>query len=73
VKQIAIAAGTVNFYQDQLFQNIRPNRVVVGLINALGAAEDNTKNPFNFQHFNVNQIGLFVDNNIKQSTWNKSR
>ena len=62
VKQIAIAAGTVNFYQDQLFQNIRPNRVVVGLINALGAAEDYTKNPFNFQHFNVNQIGLFVDN-----------
>jgi len=31
VKQIAIAAGTVNFHQDQLFQNIRPNRVVVGL------------------------------------------
>ena len=62
VKQIAIAAGTVNFYQDQLFQNIRPNRMVVGLINALRAAEDYTKHPFNFQHFNVNQIGLFVDN-----------
>jgi len=62
VKQIAIAAGTVNFNQDQLFQNIRPNRVVVGFVNALGAAGDYTKNPFNFQHFNVNQIGLFVDN-----------
>lgn len=62
VKQIAIAAGTVNFDQDQLFQNIRPNRVVVGFVNALGAAGDYTKNPFNFQHFNVNQIGLFVDN-----------
>lgn len=62
VKQIAIAAGTVNFDQDQLFQNIRPNRVVGGFVNALGAAGDYTKNPFNFQHFNVNQIGLFVDN-----------
>lgn len=62
VKQIAIAAGTVNFDQDQLFQNIRPNRVVVGFVNALGAAGDYTKNPFNFQHFNVNQIGLLVDN-----------
>ncbi|CAC5383161.1 unnamed protein product [Mytilus coruscus] len=62
VKQITIAAGTVNFDQDQLFQNIRPNRVVVGFVNALGAAGDYTKNPFNFQHFNVNQIGMFVDN-----------
>ena len=62
VKHIVIAAGTVNFDQDQLFQNIRPNRVVFEFINALGAAGDNTKNPFNFQHFNVNQIGLFVDN-----------
>lgn len=62
VKQIAVAAGTVNFAQDQLFQNIRPNRVVVGFVNALAAAGDYTKNPFNFQHFNLNQIGLFVDN-----------
>ena len=62
VKHIVIAAGTVNFDQDQLFQNIRPNRVVFGFINALGAAGDYTKNPFNFQHFNVNQIGLFVVN-----------
>jgi hypothetical protein len=61
VKHIVIAAGTVNFDQDQLFQNIRPNRVVFGFINALGAAADYTKNPYNFQHFNVNQIGLFVD------------
>jgi hypothetical protein len=37
VKHIVIAAGTVNFDQDQLFQNIRPNRVVFGFINALGA------------------------------------
>lgn len=36
--------------------------MVVGFINALGAAGEHTKNPFNFQHFNVNQIGLFVDN-----------
>lgn len=62
VKQIAIAKGTVNFDQDQLFQNIRPNRVVVGFVNTLGAAGDYTKNPFNFQHFNLNQIGIFVDN-----------
>ena len=48
VKQIAIAAGTVTFDQDQLFRNIRTNRVVVGFINALGAAGDYTKNPFNF-------------------------
>jgi len=62
VKQIAIAKGTANFDQDQLFQNIRPNRVVVGFVNALDAAGDYTKNPFNFQHFNLNQIGIFVDN-----------
>lgn len=62
VKQIAIAAGTVNFNQDQLFHNLRPNRVVVGFVNALGAAGDYTKNPFNFEHFNLNLIGMFVDN-----------
>lgn len=62
VKQIAIAAETVNFEQDQLFQNTQPNRVVIGFVNALGAAGSFTKNPFNFQHFDINQIGLFVDN-----------
>lgn len=62
VKQIALAKGTVNFAQDQLFQNIRPNRVVVAFVNAMGAAGYYTKNPFNFQHFNLNQFGLFVDN-----------
>lgn len=62
VKQIAVAKGTVNFAQDQLFQNIRPNRVVVAFVNATGAAGDYTKNPFNFEHFLLNQIGLFVDN-----------
>ncbi|XP_071138715.1 uncharacterized protein F54H12.2-like [Mytilus edulis] len=62
VKQIAIAKGTVNFSQDQLFQNTRPDRVVVGFVNAKAAAGDFSKNPFNFQHFNLNQIGLYVDN-----------
>ncbi|CAC5369840.1 unnamed protein product [Mytilus coruscus] len=38
VKQITVAAGTVNFTQDQLFQNIRPNRVVIRFVNALAAA-----------------------------------
>lgn len=62
VKQIAIASGTVNFSQDQLFQNIRPNRIVVGFVDAKAAAGDYTKNPFNFQHFNLNQIGIYIDN-----------
>ncbi|CAC5426558.1 unnamed protein product [Mytilus coruscus] len=53
VKQIAIAKVTLNFDQDQMFQNIRPNRVVVGFVNAIGAAGDYTKNPFNFQHLTI--------------------
>lgn len=62
VKQIAIASGTVNFSQDQLFQNVRPNRIVIGFVDANAAAGDYTKNPFNFQHFNLNQIGVYIDN-----------
>ncbi|CAC5415721.1 unnamed protein product [Mytilus coruscus] len=53
VKQIAIAAGTVNFEQDQLFQNTQPNRVVIGFVNALGAA-DNVPVTGNVMRLNFN-------------------
>lgn len=64
VKQITIPSGTVNFDQDQLFQNLRPNRMVIGFVDAIASSSSSsfTKNPFNFEHFDLMQIGLFVDN-----------
>jgi hypothetical protein len=39
-----------------------PSRVVIGFVDSEAVAGSYKLNPFNFEHFNLNQIYLFVDN-----------
>jgi hypothetical protein len=36
-----------------------PRRIIVGMVDTKAFNGDNTKNPFNFQHFKVKKVGLF--------------
>ena len=62
VKMMAIPSGQVNFTWDNMFQGVRPNKVVIGFVDTDGVAGSYFKNPFNFQHFNLNRICVYVDN-----------
>ncbi|KAJ8305205.1 hypothetical protein KUTeg_009160 [Tegillarca granosa] len=61
IKQVSIPAGQINFTFDNIFQGLRPNKVVVAFVKSEAVAGAWTLNPFNFHHFDLSQIGLFVD------------
>lgn len=75
VRLISIPAGSLSFNYNNLFNGIRPTRVVVGFVDAEAAAGSYALNPFNFQHFNLSQIALKlnqvpVSGNIMQLNYN---
>ena len=61
VKMLAIPAGQINVTWDQIFQNVRPDRVLVAMVKSQSVAGSYDTSPWNFQNFNLNQITLSVD------------
>ena len=62
ITAINTSAGLINFYYDNIFNGTFPSRVVIGFVDSEAVAGSYMLNPFNFEHFNLNQICLFVDN-----------
>jgi hypothetical protein len=72
---ISIAAGSLSFNYNNLFNGLRPTRVVIGFVDSEAAAGSYTLDPFNFQHFSLRQITLTlnkvpVSGNIMQLNYN---
>ncbi|KAJ8307849.1 hypothetical protein KUTeg_014632 [Tegillarca granosa] len=61
IKQISIPTGQISCAFDNLFQGLKPNRVVIAFVKSEAAAGSYTLNGYNFHHFDLSQIGLFVD------------
>ena len=61
VKAYNIPQGVYSWTMDDIFQGQIPGHVVIGLV--LGSAYNGKYelNPFDFQHFDVNFLGFFVD------------
>jgi hypothetical protein len=75
VRLISIAAGSLSFNYNNLFNGLRPIRVVIGFVDSEAAAGSYVFNPFNFQHFRLSQITLQlnqvpVSGNIMQLNYN---
>lgn len=62
IKTFNIPTGNYDFSVDNIFQSMVPSRVVVAMISANGYNGDYGKNPYNFQHYNLNYIDFKVDN-----------
>lgn len=62
IMPINMSAGLINFNYDNIFNGMGPSRVVIGFVDSEAVAGSYQLNPFNFEHFNLNQICLFVDN-----------
>lgn len=60
VKKNTINKASSEFIWDNLF-TLRPNTLVIGLISQDAGNGDYGSNPFNFQHFNVTDVGLYVN------------
>jgi hypothetical protein len=57
-----ISRGSMSYFKDNIFSALRlPKFVIVGFVKATAFAGDYKSNPFNFEHFNVNSVGLLCD------------
>jgi len=59
---MTLAKGTLNFSWNQVFQDSCPNRVIITFVCSEATSGGSlTKNPWNFQNYNLSQISLSLD------------
>ncbi|XP_048750342.2 uncharacterized protein F54H12.2-like [Ostrea edulis] len=61
LKMNTIPKGSTEFYWDNIFPQAIPDRIVVGLVDQKAVNGDYTANPFNFEHFNLTDVGIYVN------------
>ena len=62
-KSFAVAQGLRGTVLDNVFLSQVPKRVVIGMVDGDAFAGCYNKNPYNFKHYNVDYMQLFVDGN----------
>ena len=67
VKTFSIPQGNQSFTRENLFLGQIPRRVVIGMVDNTAFNGDFHKNPYNFKHYGLNYLGLYVDN--EQTPW----
>ena len=60
-KVFSIPRGNLSVTEDNIFQGQIPNRIVIGLVDNDAYNGSYRKNPFNFKHFGVNFLSLYLD------------
>ena len=63
VRPHAIPTGSLTYTVDNLFPSQIPNRIIIGLLESEAYNGAYNKNPFDFKHFNLNFISLYVNGN----------
>ena len=61
VKTTSIAAGQVSFVWEDMFLGKCPRKMIVGFVSARACNGSLDKNPFNFQIYDLNQIGVTLN------------
>lgn len=61
IKTVSVAAGQYGFSADDMFQGLVPSKLIVGLVSSAAYNGDYGKNPFNFGHYDLNSLGLYID------------
>lgn len=61
VRTISLPARQISFNFNNIFQNVRPNKVVEVFVSSQAVSGSFSLSPWNFQHFNLNEITLGVD------------
>ena len=61
MKKFSISKGSMNYVQENLFLGQMPKRVVIGCVDTDAFHGVHSKNPFNFQHYQINFLVLNMD------------
>jgi len=60
-KSFTIPQNYLDVIHEKLFSGQLPTRIVIGLVDNRAYNGDRQRNPFNFQHFNLNKIAVYLD------------
>ena len=63
-KTFTIPAGYLDVSNEKLFSGQLPVRLIVGLVDNRAFNGDRERNPFNFQHFSLTEIGIYLDGQL---------
>jgi hypothetical protein len=61
IKTFSISQGLYDFTVDNIFQGDVPSNVIIGLVASEGYNGSFKRNPFNFDHFNCNFCGFYIN------------
>ena len=64
INTFTITKRVQNFVKDRLYSSQTPKMLIVGCLEHEAFNGSMTKNPFNFQHFDLNKIGLYRDGEL---------
>ena len=67
IKAFTIPSGILNWSMDDIFLGRIPESVTIALTESDAFYGNVTKNPFNFKHMNVNQIGMEINGQSQPS------
>ena len=60
-KSFTIPQNYLDVSHKKLFSGQLPMRIVIGLVDNRAYNGDRQRNPFNFQHSNLNEIAVYLD------------
>ena len=60
-KSFTIPQNYLNMNHEKLFSRQLPTHIVIGLVDNRACNGSRERNPFNFAHFNLHEIGLYLD------------
>jgi len=60
-KTFTVSRGNLNFTQENVFSGQLPTKVVIGLVDNAAYNGSYALNPFNFKHFNMSNLTLYLD------------
>ena len=61
MKPISVSQGSTEFFKENLCTGAIPSRILFGMVESEAYNGGNTKNPFNFQHFNLSTVQFQLD------------
>ena len=64
LKHLTIPAGQTTISHDNILLGEIPERIILGLLSDSDLVCGNQTNPFNFQHFSVNQLAMYVNGEL---------
>lgn len=60
-KTFTIPAGYMDISQEKVFSGQLPTRLILGCVDNRAFNGSLTRNPFNFQHFNLKEVSIYLD------------